>query len=244
LWLFFRNYIIYLVIPYLSLIVAIIIWSTIESLNNYLDFELRLVFLLCCIGGGVYSSLGRGWASNSKYSYLGALRSVAQSISYEVILAIILLRLIFFSFSLSIVIFTKIQKLIWLVYIMFPLFLRWIICFLAELNRTPFDFSEGESELVSGFNVEYRSLIFGVLFIAEYLIIIYMSWLRVLLFFGGQAGSLNVIFLFCVLVFVLWVRGSLPRFRYDFLIYLSWKILLPIILFIIMRIVAVIGMLN
>ena len=156
------------------------------------------------------------------------LRAVAQTISYEVRIALILLRFIFLIGSYNILIFYKYQLFIWFLFILFPIALVWFRISLAETNRTPFDFAEGESELVSGFNVEYRSGGFALIFLAEYASILFIRILFCVIFLGRDVFSL---FFYVKLTFIsfifIWVRGTLPRFRYDKLMYLAWKSFLP-----------------
>jgi NADH-ubiquinone oxidoreductase chain 1 len=245
LWLRFRNYIFYLLRPFLRFLLILLMWSIFCYINNILDFNFSCVFFLCCLGFRVYSLMLSGWSSNSKFSYTGAIRGVAQSISYEVSLALIVLIPFFFSKALGFkeLLDYQINYIFW--WILFPILLIWILRILAEINRSPFDFAEGESELVSGFNVEYGGIIFGVIFIAEYISIVFLSLLTVCIFFGF---SLNNIFFYTTtlfyLFFILWIRGSLPRFRYDFLIYVCWKGVLPLILMFMSYFLGVVFILN
>jgi len=233
-WPFLSHYWIYLTIPTIRLIISMLVWLSIPSIFNSTDFKLRGVFFLCCIGVRVFALLGGGWSSSSRYAYIGALRSVAQSLSYEVCLSLLLLCLILLVGSLSFELITTTQQECIILIPNITLFILWVPSILAELNRTPFDFSEGESELVSGFNIEYRSLMFGAIFIAEYTMIILIRMLIVMIFFGGIVKPLLTILIFYSLFFfIIWVRGRLPRFRYDFLIIVCWKVFLPISLFII-----------
>lgn len=183
---------------------------------------MRILFFLCCLRLGVYSVIVAGWSSNCKYSLLGRLRAVAQTISYEVRLALILLSFIILLGGFSLELFRKYQNTRWFLFISLPLRLVWFSSCLAETNRTPFDFAEGESELVSGFNTEYRRGGFALIFIAEYARILFMRVLFVIIFLGR--GLYRVLFYLksigIAFVFV-WVRGTLPRFRYDKLIYLA-----------------------
>jgi len=170
-----------------------------------------------------------GWSSNSGYSLLGGLRALAQTISYEVRLAFILLSFVILISSYNLAYFYFFQVYLWLIFLSLPLSFIWFISCLAETNRTPFDFAEGESELVSGFNVEYGSGGFALIFLAEYASILFMSMLFCILFLGSDLYSF---FFYVKLTFVsflfIWVRGTVPRFRYDKLIYLAWKRFLPL----------------
>nr|WFP44760.1 NADH dehydrogenase subunit 1 [Typhoptera quadrituberculata] len=223
------NYWLYYLCPVVSLILALVVWLIYPVGFGLLIFNLGLLFFLCCTSMGVYSVMMAGWASNSKYALLGGLRAVAQTISYEVSLAIVLLSLVFLAGGYSLGGFLKIQYYVWLVVVTLPLMLVWFATCLAETNRTPFDFAEGESELVSGFNVEYSSAGFALIFMAEYTSILFMSMLFCLLFLGGEVGSILFSFSVAMLGFMfIWVRGTVPRFRYDKLMYLAWKVFLPV----------------
>nr|AXY66782.1 NADH dehydrogenase subunit 1 [Lymantria monacha] len=226
---YYSNYLIFYFSPVLAFSLSLIMWVVIPYYFNLISFNLGLMFILSCMSLGVYSVMVAGWSSNSNYALLGGLRAVAQTISYEVSLAIILLSNIILIMDFNLVSFTLYQNKIWFLFLMFPLSLCWISSMLAETNRTPFDFAEGESELVSGFNIEYSSGGFALIFLAEYSSILFMSLLFVVLYMGGFDLSL---FFFLKLVFIsflfIWVRGTLPRYRYDKLMYLAWKSYLPI----------------
>nr|YP_010459023.1 NADH dehydrogenase subunit 1 [Asura megala]UUB71787.1 NADH dehydrogenase subunit 1 [Asura megala] len=223
------NYLIYYFSPVLSFILSLLVWMVIPYYFNMISFNLGILFILCCLSLGVYTVMIAGWSSNSNYSLLGGLRAVAQTISYEVSLAMILLSSIIMIMDYNLISFSLYQNLIWFMVIMFPLSLCWMSSMLAETNRTPFDFAEGESELVSGFNVEYSSGGFALIFLAEYSSILFMSLFFVLVYMGGFILS---IFFYLKLTFIsflfIWVRGTLPRYRYDKLMYLAWKSYLPI----------------
>lgn len=225
---FMANYLVYYISPIFSLFLSLLGWLCIPYFIKLFSFNLGVLFFLCCLSLGVYSVIIAGWSSNSNYALLGGLRAVAQTISYEVSLALILLSLIFLIGGYNFFSFLFFQENIWFLFICFPLGLVWFCTSLAETNRTPFDFAEGESELVSGFNVEYRRGGFALIFLAEYSSILFMRMLFSLFFLGADIYSL---FFFVKLSFVsfmfIWVRGTLPRFRYDKLIYLAWKSFLP-----------------
>ncbi len=223
------NYLIYYFSPVFSLFLSLIIWICMPYLMKIYSFNLGLLFFLCCTSLGVYTIIIAGWSSNSNYALLGGLRSVAQTVSYEVSLRLILISFIFLIIGFNIVLFIIYQKYIWFFFITFPLILCWFASSLAETNRTPFDFAEGESELVSGFNVEYRSGGFALIFLAEYARILFIRILFNMLFLGGDLFSLFFYFKLGFIGFLfIWVRGTLPRFRYDKLMYLAWKRFLPI----------------
>nr|ALO76660.1 NADH deshydrogenase subunit 1 [Ceratocanthus sp. CER01] len=227
---FMSNFNLYYFSPVLNLFLSLMLWMCIPFFCMYLSFSLGVLFL-CCSSLGVYTVMMAGWSSNSNYSMLGAVRSIAQSISYEVSLSLILLSFMILISSVSLIDLVKFQKLIWFFIFMFPLCLVWFVSSLAETNRTPFDFAEGESELVSGFNVEYSSGGFALIFLAEYSSILFMSFLCCLLFLGGDIFNW---FFFVKVTFMsflwVWVRGTLPRYRYDKLMYLCWKSFLPLAL--------------
>lgn len=222
------NYISYYFSPIFSLFLSLLLWICIPFFIKLFSFNLGLIFFICCTRLGVYTVIIAGWSSNSNYALLGGLRSVAQTISYEVRLALILLSFVFLINNYNILIFYYYQVYLWFFIILYPLAFIWLIISLAETNRTPFDFAEGESELVSGFNVEYRRGSFALIFLSEYARILFISMLFRLIFLGGDV--INFIFYF-KLIFIsfvfIWVRGTLPRFRYDKLIYLAWKSFLP-----------------
>nr|WKW76341.1 NADH dehydrogenase subunit 1 [Teinopalpus aureus]WLF86378.1 NADH dehydrogenase subunit 1 [Teinopalpus aureus]WLN31369.1 NADH dehydrogenase subunit 1 [Teinopalpus aureus] len=225
----YSNYMPYYFSPIISFIISLMIWMLIPYYFNMISFSLGVMFFLCCTSVGVYTVMIAGWSSNSNYSLLGGLRAVAQTISYEVSLALIMLSSIVMIMDFNLMNFFFYQELLWFFFLMLPLSLCWFSSSLAETNRTPFDFAEGESELVSGFNVEYSSGGFALIFLAEYSSILFMSLLFVLIYLGGY--SLDMMF-YMKLVFIsfvfIWVRGTLPRYRYDKLMYLSWKSYLPI----------------
>nr|QPQ74972.1 NADH dehydrogenase subunit 1 [Pantala flavescens] len=223
------NYMPYYFSPIFSLFVSLLIWSIMPSWFGLYSFNLGLLFFLCCTSVGVYTVMIAGWSSNSIYALLGGLRAVAQTISYEVSLALILISFIFLSNGYSMYQFSLYQNYIWFMFITFPLMIIWFASSLAETNRTPFDFAEGESELVSGFNVEYSSGGFALIFMAEYSSILFMSMLFVVMFLGGDFYSpIFILKLVLVSFMFIWVRGTLPRYRYDKLMYLAWKSFLPV----------------
>nr|YP_010697696.1 NADH dehydrogenase subunit 1 [Hypoderma sinense]WCF76324.1 NADH dehydrogenase subunit 1 [Hypoderma sinense] len=223
------NYISYYFCPVISFFLALLVWMCMPFYVKLFSFNLGLLFFMCCISLGVYSVMVAGWSSNSNYALLGGLRAVAQTISYEVSLALVLMSFMFLIGGFNMLMFSKYQIFFWFFFILFPLSLVWFSISLAETNRTPFDFAEGESELVSGFNVEYSSGGFALIFMAEYASILFMSMLFCIMFLGGDLFSL---FFYLKLTFIsflfIWVRGTLPRFRYDKLMYLAWSSFLPL----------------
>ena len=220
----YSNYLVYYFSPIFSLFLSLIIWLRFPFLVKLFSFNLRVLFFLCCLRIGVYSLLLAGWSSNSNYALLGGLRAVAQTISYEVRLVLILISVIFLVGGFNFIYFLIYQNLIWFLYFCFPISIVWFVSSLAETNRTPFDFAEGESELVSGFNVEYRRGGFALIFLAEYSSIFFMRFLFSIIFLGGNVNDLIFFLKLALISFLfIWVRGTLPRFRYDKLIYLAWK---------------------
>nr|CAH59850.1 NADH dehydrogenase subunit 1 [Zygaena laeta laeta] len=225
----FSNYLSYYFSPVVSFILSLVIWLLIPYYFNMISFNLGIMFFICCTSLGVYSVMIAGWSSNSNYALLGGLRSVAQTISYEVSLVLIMMSSIIFVMDFNLIMFNEYQNIIWFFFLMIPLSLCWFSSSLAETNRTPFDFAEGESELVSGFNVEYSSGGFALIFMAEYSSILFMSMFFCLMYLGGYNLSLIFYFKLVLISFLfIWVRGTLPRYRYDKLMYLAWKSYLPI----------------
>ena len=227
----YSNTIPFLTAPALALILTLLIWSFYPYLHPSYYIKFAILAFLCVSRLNVYSTLGAGWSSNSKYALLGAIRRIAQTISYEIRIALILLTplLINSSFNLSILSF-KPQYPIFLMCL--PLFFTWFVTTLAETNRTPFDLAEGESELVSGFNIEYGAGIFALIFIREYVRILFISILTTVLFLPSFLffyPQYEITFKALLMVFIfLWTRRALPRIRYDQLIILTWKSFLPI----------------
>nr|AND96499.1 NADH deshydrogenase subunit 1 [Onthophagus nr. babirussa] len=226
---YMANFFIYYLSPVMSLFLSLILWLCVPFITFLFSFNLGVLYFLCCSSLGVYTIMMAGWSSNSNYSLLGGLRAAAQTISYEVSLFIILLSFLLLVSSLNLIYFMKYQEYMWFLFLCYPLCMMWFISSLAETNRTPFDFAEGESELVSGFNVEYSSGGFALIFLAEYSSILFMSLLCVILFLGSNLMEFSF---FLKLVFMsflwVWVRGTLPRYRYDKLMYLCWKSFLPV----------------
>nr|YP_008145678.1 NADH dehydrogenase subunit 1 [Onychostoma barbatulum]AGO43937.1 NADH dehydrogenase subunit 1 [Onychostoma barbatulum] len=228
----------FLAAPMLALTLAMILWTPIPMPHPMVDLNLGILFILALSSLAVYSILGSGWASNSKYALIGALRAVAQTISYEVSLGLILLSVIIFSGGYTLQTFNTTQESIWLLIPAWPLAAMWYISTLAETNRAPFDLTEGESELVSGFNVEYAGGPFALFFLAEYANILLMNTLSAVLFLGAshipsipELTTINLMTKAALLsTMFLWVRASYPRFRYDQLMHLVWKNFLPLTL--------------
>nr|UZC78749.1 NADH dehydrogenase subunit 1 [Aquatica leii] len=223
------NFFSYYFSPVFNLFLSLLLWFCLPFFTGFLHFSLGLMFFLCCCSLSVYTIMIAGWSSNSKYSLLGGLRCVAQTISYEVSLAIILLSFLFLIMSVTIFDLMLYQEYIWFFFISIPLAMIWFTSSLAETNRTPFDFAEGESELVSGFNDEYSGGGFALIFMAEYSSILFMSMIFVFIFFSGCLTNLMFFFMSVFMSFMfISVRGTLPRYRYDKLMYLAWKSFLPV----------------
>nr|UNH90846.1 NADH dehydrogenase subunit 1 [Hippotragus niger] len=228
----------FILAPILALSLALTMWIPLPMPYPLINMNLGVLFMLAMSSLAVYSILWSGWASNSKYALIGALRAVAQTISYEVTLAIILLSVLLMngSFTLSTLIIT--QEQMWLIFPAWPLAMMWFISTLAETNRAPFDLTEGESELVSGFNVEYAAGPFALFFMAEYANIIMMNAFTTTLFLGAfhspympELYTINFTIKSLLLTITfLWIRASYPRFRYDQLMHLLWKNFLPLTL--------------
>lgn len=226
------NYILYYVTPILIFIIIIIIWILYPYITNiyFINYSLLLIIIFLSVMGYIVVCLG--WSANSIYSIIGSIRSVSQILSYEVRFILIILVLIILSESYSFSDFGYFQYYIWYGLYLYPLFFIFFIRVLAEINRSPIDFIEGESELVSGFNVEYFSGGFVLIFLREYGIILFFRILIIFIFIDTNSFSVYFIRvwlnLICLLIII--IRGLLPRIRYDELMYLCWKIILPIIL--------------
>jgi len=219
----------FLFAPTIGLILALIIWVVYPHTHQSFFVQFSILYFLCVSRINVYTTFLAGWRSNSKYALLGALRGVAQTISYEVRISLILLRALII---LSTIDFTKIYIISWISILFIPLVVLWFITNLAETNRTPFDFAEGESELVSGFNVEYRRGLFALIFMAEYANILVISLFTSVIFFSTLLPIIRDIILVIQTIILatlfVWVRATYPRIRYDHLINLTWKRFLPL----------------
>ena len=228
----------YILSPIITLILALLLWALYPHPYSSFFMPLGILFFISISRLNVYTTLGAGWASNSKYALLGALRRVAQTISYEVRIIFILLPIPIFTLSFDISIIKQTQAT-WPLFLCPLLLIIWFTSILAETNRTPFDFAEGESELVSGFNVEYRAGGFALIFMAEYANIIIIRLFTSIFFITlitPPILSLSILILTTTILSILfiWIRGTLPRIRYDRLISLTWKSFLPISLFLIL----------
>ena len=237
------NMVIFILAPIFTFGLALAGWAVIPFGNGYAlaNLNIGLLYLFAISSLGVHSIIMAGWSSNSKYAFLGALRSAAQMISYEVSMGVTIISVILLSGSLNLNDIVVAQQNTWNFIPLFPMFIIFFICTLAETNRHPFDLPEAEAELVSGYNVEYSAMGFALFFLAEYSNIILMCTLSVILFLGGwyppfDIFPFNIIpgtiwfsikTVFFIVLFII-VRGTLPRYRYDQLMRLGWKIFLPI----------------
>lgn len=227
------NFSPYFLAPVFSFILALLLWQLYPRLYTTGYFKWGILFFLCVSSLNVYGTLLAGWASNSKYALLGSLRAIAQTVSYEIRIALILLFPLFVLTTFRYIELNEGQEIIWLAFLILPLSFMWFVTCIAETNRAPFDFAEGESELVSGFNIEYGAAGFALIFLAEYANILVISLFSAILFFGGNScfiATRDIIFIIKILFFAfafIWVRASYPRFRYDLLMSLTWKVFLP-----------------
>ena len=235
--------ILFLLAPIITFSLAMIGWATIP-IDNFViaDLNVGVMYILAVSSLGVYGVIIAGWASNSKYAFLGAIRSAAQMVSYEIAIGLCIVCVLLTTGSLNFVEIINAQKdmPLYMDLLLFPMFIVFFISILAETNRHPFDLPEAESELVAGYNVEYSSMPFALFFLGEYANMILMSSFAVLLFMGGWLPPFKLEFLnfipgfiwfilkvmFCLFIFI-WVRASIPRFRYDQLMRLGWKVFLP-----------------
>lgn len=227
----------YIISPIIALSTAFVFWILIPLLYNssLVQINLTLLFILALSSISAYSILLAGWSSNSKYAFLGSIRAVAQMISYEVSIGLILISIVMISGSINIlkIIIAQNESISFFIPITPILIILFVSC-LAETNRAPFDLTEGESELVSGFNVEYASMAFALFFLAEYSHIIFMSlMISILLFSGKFIFTMKLLLTGLVVVMFVWVRTSFPRVRYDKLMALLWKSYLPLSIFLI-----------
>nr|AAS90484.1 NADH dehydrogenase subunit 1 [Dolichophis jugularis] len=222
--------------PIMALTIALTTWAPMPMPTPLINMNLSLLFIMAMSGMFTYAILWSGWSSNSKYPLMGAMRAVAQIISYEVTLGLIIISMATMSGGYSLTLFTETQEHMWLILPTWPLAMMWFTSTLAETNRSPFDLTEGESELVSGFNVEFSAGPFALLFLAEYTNILLMNTLSTTMFFNPgttnpQLFTINMMTKTMLLtILFLWIRASYPRFRYDQLMHLLWKQYLPLTL--------------
>nr|UDU84729.1 NADH dehydrogenase subunit 1 [Rhipicephalus haemaphysaloides] len=222
---FYMNKILQIISPLLMILMMMMMWMLFFFSNNAMNLNMSIIFFLCISSLASYAILFSGWASNSKYSLIGSYRGFAQVISYEVSMAMILISLAIIPQSYNFIFFLKVQEMYPLIFSFLPIFIIWIITVLAELNRVPFDLAEGESELVSGFNIEYGSWLFAIIFMSEYGNIMIISFLTYYLFLGMK--NLILIFSLLLMIMIIMMRGTYVRMRYDQLMMMAWKIILP-----------------
>jgi NADH-quinone oxidoreductase subunit H len=237
------NVIIFIMAPLITFILSLMGWAVIPFGEGAViaDINIGILYLFAVSSLEVYGVITAGWASNSKYPFLGALRSAAQMVSYEVSIGFIILTVVLCAGSLNLTEIVLAQEGIWFAFPLLPMFIMFFISCLAETNRHPFDLPEAEAELVSGYNVEYAAMGFALFFLGEYANMILMSGMTVLLFLGGWLAPFNIfpfilipsslwfglkILIFAVLF--IWIRAALPRYRYDQLMRIGWKIFLPL----------------
>lgn len=234
---------VFIIAPMLTFTLALIAWAVIPVGDGLViaDINVGILYLFAISSLGVYGILMAGWASNSKYAFLGGLRSAAQMVSYEVSMGFIIISVLLVVGSLNLSDIVNAQRHVWFVIPLFPMAVIFFVSTLAETNRHPFDLPEAEAELVSGYNVEYSSMTFALFFLGEYANMILMSAMTTILFLGGWLPPFNVApftwvpgpiwfaakIAFCLFIF-LWVRATFPRYRYDQLMRLGWKVFLPI----------------
>ena len=236
------NYILFILSPMVTFILSLVGWGVIPfGFGRVLsDVNLGLLYIFMISSLGVYGIICAGWASNSKYAFLGALRSAAQMISYEISIGLIVISVIFLTGSLNLSFIVLSQENVWFIFPLFPSFFLFAISALAETNRHPFDLPEAEAELVAGYNVEYSAMGFALFFLGEYANMLLMSALSVILFLGGWyppfilsyfSFDTSIFFGLKILLFIfffVWARSTLPRYRYDQLMRLGWKVFLPL----------------
>lgn len=236
------NLVIFILAPIITFLLALVSWCVIPLGEGmvYSDVNIGILYVLAISSLGVYGIVTSGWSSNSKYAFLGSLRSAAQMVSYEVSIGLILITVLLCVGSLNLSEIVLAQQSIWFVFPLLPIFIMFYISILAETNRAPFDLPEAEAELVAGYNVEYSAMGFALFFLGEYANMILMCSLTTVLFFGGWLPVYNWTFFYWIpssiwfgskttfLLFgFIWIRSSFPRYRYDQLMRLGWKILLP-----------------
>ena len=240
------NKIVFLLAPIITMVLSLAAWAVIPFAPGWVisDINVGIMYLFAISSLGVYGIIMAGWASNSKYPFLGALRSAAQMVSYEVSIGFVIITVLLCVGSLNLTKIVEAQQTVWFAIPLFPMFVIFFISALAETNRLPFDLPEDESTLVAGFFTEYSSASFVLFFLAEYASMILMSAMTVILFLGGwlplfDIYPLNIIpgviwftlkIMFVLFLFI-WVRGTFPRYRYDQLMRLGWKVFLPLSLF-------------
>jgi len=237
------NRVVFIMAPMLTFVLAMVAWAVIPVGDGMViaDINVGILYLFAISSLGVYGIIMAGWASNSKYPFLGALRSAAQMVSYEVSIGFVIITVLLCVGSLNLSDIVRAQETVWFAIPLLPMFVIFFVSALAETNRAPFDLPEGESELVAGYFVEYSSMSFALFFLGEYANMILMSAMTTILFLGGWLPPFDVapfnwvpgpiwfVLKICAVLFVfLWVRATFPRYRYDQLMRLGWKVFLPL----------------
>nr|ALR69351.1 NADH dehydrogenase subunit 1 [Bemisia tabaci] len=222
------NFIMFTLAPMLNIICSLLMWMIFPFDYSFNFMKMAVLMMLSCMAFNLVTIMMMSWASNSNYAFIGMIRTISQLISYEVNLIMILITTVIITEQMNLINMYKVQKYMYNLMILFPLMLIWLITILAETNRTPFDFSEGESELISGFNIEYSSTSFMMLFLSEYCSILIMSLLTICMFTNllPTNPKFYVAYLAICFIFV-WTRTTLPRFRYDKLMKFNWTQVLP-----------------
>jgi len=226
--------------PIIIISLSLLLWPRYPHFNQSFIIKFRIAYFLCITRIRVYTTFIAGWGSNSKWGILGALRRIAQTISYEVRISLILIYFIIHSRKINILSIIQ-NEFTWIIVVSLPLTIAWFISILAETHRTPLDFTEGESELVSGFNIEYRSSIFAIIFIAEYINILFIRLLTISILTKNISNTELAIKTTATSIIFIWARGALPRLRYDILINCLWKKILPATLILLLLIIPIIA---
>lgn len=253
--------ILFMLAPIITFVLAMVGWAVIPVSESFViaDINVGVLYLLAISSLGVYGIIIAGWSSNSKYAFLGAIRSAAQMVSYEVSIGFAIITVLLYAESLNLTEIIEAHRTMpWYIeLLLLPMFIVFFISILAETNRHPFDLPEAEAELVAGYNVEYSSITFALFFLGEYANMILMSGIASILFLGGWLPPFNLTFLnfipgifwfilkvlFCLFLFI-WIRAALPRYRYDQLMRLGWKVLLPLTLFWVILVASVVVFIN
>jgi NADH-quinone oxidoreductase subunit H len=240
------NKVVFIAAPMVTFSLSMVAWAVIPFYDGWVvsDINVGILYLFAISSLGVYGIIMAGWASNSKYAFLGALRSAAQMVSYEISIGFVIISVLLCVGSLNLSDIVRAQEKVWFALPLLPMFIIFFISALAETNRAPFDLPEAEAELVAGYNVEYSAMAFALFFLGEYANMILMSGMTSVLFLGGWLPPVDIapftwipgpiwfgLKIAVVLFFFLWVRATFPRYRYDQLMRLGWKVFLPISLF-------------
>jgi NADH-quinone oxidoreductase subunit H len=237
------NKVVFIAAPMITFVLSVVAWAVIPFADGWVvsDINVGILYLFAISSLGVYGIIMAGWASNSKYAFLGALRSAAQMVSYEISIGFVIITVLLCVGSLNLSDIVRAQQKVWFALPLLPMFVVFFISALAETNRAPFDLPEAEAELVAGYNVEYSSMAFALFFLGEYANMILMSAMTSVLFLGGWLPPVDIaplnwipgpiwfgLKIALVLFLFLWVRATFPRYRYDQLMRLGWKVFLPL----------------